>query len=82
LIENSGDTFQDKDRLSIEVCKLVAIAGLRDHMCRWLPEGKFLPPTMLAAKAIVGFQAGPKTFVAEGDSFVAAYHRLHKQVVG
>ncbi len=32
VIEDSGDTFQDKDRLSREACKLVAIVRLRDQM--------------------------------------------------
>jgi hypothetical protein len=31
--KNSGDTFKDKDRYGIEVCKLIAITGLREKIC-------------------------------------------------
>ncbi len=51
-------------------------------MCRWLPGGKFLPPTKVETRATVGFKVGPKTWIAEGDDFIAAYHKLHEQVVG
>jgi hypothetical protein len=44
-IENSGNTFQDKEALGREACKLLAIVKLRDRMVTWLPESEFLPPT-------------------------------------
>jgi|WetSurMetagenome_2_1015567.scaffolds.fasta_scaffold1195900_1 hypothetical protein len=81
-IKNSGDTFQDKDRLGNEVCKLAAIAGMRDKMLRILPRSKFLPPTRMDGKAIVGLHARPKTWIIEGTDFLAAYHELHSQIVG
>jgi hypothetical protein len=82
VINNSGDTLKDKDRIRNETCKLIAISGLRDHMRRWLRGGKFLLPTRLDGRAIVGFQVGTKTWIAEGDAFLSAYHKLHSQVVG
>jgi hypothetical protein len=32
--------------------------------------------------ATVGFKVGPKTWLAEEDDFIAAYHELNEQVVG
>jgi hypothetical protein len=37
--------------------------------------------TKLDSKAIVGFQIGGKAWIAEGDHFVSAYHKLYAQVV-
>jgi hypothetical protein len=82
VIQHSGDTLKDRDRIRIETCKLIAISGLRDHMRRWLRGGKFLLPTRLDGRAIVGFQVGTKTWIADGDNYVSAYHSLHEQVVG
>ena len=82
LVKDSGDTYSDKDRLGNQACKLVAIVGLRDQMLRWLPGGTFLPPTTVDSRATVGFKVGPKTCLAEGEDFIAAYHDLHKQVLG
>ena len=81
-MKNSGDTFQDKDCIGNEVCKIVAMVTLRDKMVRFLPGCKLLPPTSMDGKAIVGLQAKPKTWIAEGEDFLAAYHEPHKQVVG
>ena len=81
-IEDSGDTFQDKERLGNQACKLLAIVRLRDQMTRWLPGGKFLLPTTVDSRATVGFRVGPRTWLAEGEDFLAAYHELHRQVVG
>jgi hypothetical protein len=81
-IKNSGDTFQDKDRLGNEVCKLIAIVRLRDEMVLCLPGCKLLPPTSLDGKAIVRLQAKPKTWIAEGEDFLVAHHELHSQIVG
>jgi hypothetical protein len=82
VVQDSGDTFQDKDRLSNQACKLVAIVRLRDQMVRFLPGCKLLPPTRMSGKAVVGLRVGPKTWLGEGEDFLAAYHELHKQVVG
>jgi hypothetical protein len=82
VIQNSGDTFRDKDRLGREACKLIAIVKLRDEMRRFLRGGKFLLPTTLGDRTAVGFRVGMWTWLAEGDDFVTACHRLHKQVVG
>jgi hypothetical protein len=81
-MKNSGDTFQDKDRLGNEVCKLIAIVKLRDEMVRFLPGCRLLPPTSIDGNAIVGLQAKPKTWIAEAGDFLAAYHELHRQIVG
>jgi hypothetical protein len=82
VVKDSGDTFQDKDRLSTQACKLIAIVRLRDEMRRWLRGGKFLPPTRVGGHATVGFKVGPRTWLAKGEDLLAAYHELHKQVVG
>ncbi len=82
VMEDSGDTFLDKDWLGREACKLVAIVRLRDQMRRWMRGGKFLPPTKVGEQASVGFKVGPRTWLAEGEDLLAAYHKLHRQVVG
>jgi hypothetical protein len=51
-------------------------------MVRFLPGCKLLPPTSMGGKAIVGLRVGSRTWLAEGEDFLAAYHELHKQVVG
>ena len=53
VMKNSGDTFQDKDRLGNEVCKLIAIVRLRKEMVRFLPGCKLLPPTNMDGQTIV-----------------------------
>jgi hypothetical protein len=82
LMKDSGDTFQDKNRLGIEACKLIVIAKLRDEMVRFLPGCRFLPPTSMDSRAIVGLRAKPLTWLGEGLDYLAAYHELHRQVVG
>jgi len=82
VVKDSGDTIQDKDRLGNQACKLIAIVKLRDQMARWLRSGKFLPPTTVGDHATVAFKVGPRTWLAEGEDFLTAYHELHKQVVG
>jgi hypothetical protein len=82
VIENSGDTFRDKDRLANETCKLIAIVKMRDRMARFLSGCRFLKPTHMDGKAVVGMQAGPLTRIAEGEDFLAAYHELHRQILG
>jgi hypothetical protein len=81
-MENSGDTLKDKDRLSNESCKIIAMAKLRDEMVRFLPGCRLLPPTSMDGKAIVGLQAKPKTWLGEGKDYLEAYRDLHRQVVG
>lgn len=82
VVKDSGDTFQDKDRLGNQACKLVAVVRLRGEMVRLLPGSKLLPPTSMDGKAVVGLKAGPRSWLAEGEDFLAAYHELHKEVVG
>jgi hypothetical protein len=82
VMKNSGDTFQDKDRLANEVCKIIAIVRLRERMIRFLPESTFLPLTRFEGKAIVGIRAKPLTRIGEGTDFLATYYDLHRQVVG
>lgn len=82
VVKDSDDTFLDKDRLANEACKLIAIGKLRDGMVRFLPGCKLLPPTSMDGKAIVGLHARPMTWLGEGEDFLAAYHELHRQVVG
>ena len=82
MIQDSGDTFLDKDRLGSQACKLTAIVRLRDQMICWLRGGRFLPPNKVGDHATVGFRVGPRTWLAEGKDFLVAYHELHRQVVG
>jgi hypothetical protein len=82
LFRNSVNTFRDNDRLGNKACKLIAIVKLRDEMVRLSPGGKLLLPTSMDGKAIVGFQAKPLTWIAEGRDFLAAYHELRRRVVG
>jgi hypothetical protein len=55
---------------------------MRDEMVRFLPGSRFLNSTHMGGNAVVGLQAKPLTRLAEGEDFLAAYHELHKQVVG
>lgn len=82
LVKDSGDTFQDKNRLGNRACWLVAIVKLRDEIVRFLPGSKLLPPTSIGGKAIAGLKVGPRTWLVEGEDFLAAYHELQRQVVG
>jgi hypothetical protein len=82
ITKNSGDTFQDKNTFGLQVCKLLSIADLRDQIVTWLPGSRFLPPTSIDGKALVGLQALPKTWIIEGNDFLAAYHELRSQTVG
>jgi hypothetical protein len=82
LVKDSGNSLQDKDQIANQACKLVSIVRLRNQMTRWLAGGKFLPPTKMDSRAMVGFRAGSKTWLAEGKDSLAAYHELHRQVVG
>jgi hypothetical protein len=82
IVKNSGDTFQDKNKLGRETCKMLAIADLRDQIVTWLPGSRFLPPTSIDGKAVVGLQARPETWIIEGNDYLTAYHELHSQTVG
>jgi len=42
VIHDSGNTMEDKESLSREACKLIAIVGLRKEMRRLMRGGKFL----------------------------------------
>jgi hypothetical protein len=49
-----------------------------DHIAAILsPE-----PTCMDGSAIVGLQVKPRTWIAEREDSLAAYHELHRQVVG
>jgi hypothetical protein len=78
----SGDPFQDKDRLGYKVCKIIAITNLRNEMVRFLPGCRSLQPTSIDGNAIVGLQAKPLKWIVDREDFLAAYHELHRQVVG
>lgn len=78
---SSGNTFEDKNWLGFQVCKMAAITRIRDRIRRGIPDGEFLAPTMLDQRAIVGFRAGRKTWIAEGNDFIKAYHHLDDQVM-
>jgi hypothetical protein len=82
VIQNSGDTFKDKDQLTNATCNLIAIVKMRDRMVRFLPGGKFMPPTSMDGNSVTGFQSKPLTWLGEGKDFLEAYHALHEQVVG
>ena len=81
-MKNSGDTFQDKNRLGNETCQLIAIIKLREEMVLFLPGCMLLSPTSIDGNAIAGLQAKPKTWLPEAGDFLAAYHDLHRQIVG
>jgi hypothetical protein len=55
---------------------------LRERMARFLPGARLLLPMRMDGKAIVGLQAKPMTWIAEGSDSLSAYHELHRQVVG
>ena len=82
VINNCGNTFEDKDRLANETCKLIAVSRLRDRMVRFLPRCRFLKPTHMDGKAVVGMRAGPLTRIGEGVDYITAYYELHRQVLG
>lgn len=82
VVKDSGDTFQDKDRLGNRACWLAAIVRLRNEMARFLPGCKLLPSKSMDGKAIAGLKVGPRTWLEEGEDFLEAYHELHRQVVG
>jgi hypothetical protein len=69
-------------RHGYQVWKLIAIVRLRDKMIRFLPGARLLLPTRMDGTVIVGLQAKPMTWIAEGKDFLAAYYELHRQVVG
>lgn len=81
-MKNSEDAFQDKDRLGYEVCKLIAIVKLRDEMARFLSGCRFLPPTTIDDKAIVGLMLKQHSWLEEGKDFLEAYHELRRQALG
>jgi hypothetical protein len=80
LIRDSGNTFQDKEYLNRQACKLIAIVGLRKQMRRWLRGARFLAPTTVDIQAIVGFRVGVWTWMAEGNDFITACHHPYEQV--
>jgi hypothetical protein len=82
VIQNSRNTFVDKDAPGREACKLVVIVRLRDKLVRCLSGGELLPPTSTDDKAIVGLKVASRTWLAEGEDYMAAYRELYKQVVG
>ena len=82
VIYDSGNTIQDKENLGREACKLIAVVGLRKEMRRLVRGGKFLLLTKLGNRATVGFKVGRWSWLAEGEDFLTAYHKLHRQVVG
>jgi hypothetical protein len=65
VIQDSGNTFLDKEDLAREACKLIAIVGLRDEMRRSMRGGKFLRPTKMGDRATVGFKVGRWSWLAE-----------------
>jgi len=80
--QRCGDTFQDKDRIGRETYKLLAIVDLRDQILTWLPGSRFLPPTSIDTKAVVGLHSRPKTWIAAGNDIIEAYCKLDGQTVG
>ena len=70
VVRSSGDGFKDKEALSRETCKLIAISRLRDDLVRFLPGARFLPPTTVDGEAAVGMKVGPKTWLAEREDFL------------
>ena len=69
---HSGNTFQDKDCLSNESRKLIAIVKLRDQMRLYFGGGKFLPPTTIHDSATVGIMLGGQNWLAEGKDYLSA----------
>ena len=68
--------------MSMEAVKLSVMVRIRRELVEAFPGGSFLPPTIVDNRATVGFKVGSKTWLAEAEDFLAAYHSLHKQVVG
>jgi len=65
VIHDSGNTMEDKESLSREACKLIAIVGLRKEMRRLMRGGKLLLLTKLGDRATVGFKVGRWSWLAE-----------------
>jgi hypothetical protein len=55
---------------------------LRGEIARFLPGCRLLPPTSMGCEAIARLKAGPRTRLAEGEDFLAAYHELQRKVIG
>ena len=43
---------------------------------------KGLPPARVGDQATVGFKVGPRTWLPEGEDFLAACHERYRQAVG
>ena len=82
VIRDSANKFQDKERLNVAACKLIAIVKVRQRMRRWMRGGRFLLPTKMGDQAMVGFRVGVWTWLVEGEDFLTAYLELHEKVVG
>jgi len=78
-ITETGDSFLDKDAVDREACKLTAIVSQRERLLALFPGAKFLPPTRLDGKHVVGLRLGRRTFLGEGESFCDAYRDLTRQ---
>jgi hypothetical protein len=81
-VTETGDRWEVLEALRLLCCRLAAMSRMRDDLAHYLPGSKFLPPTTLDGKAVVGMRVGPKTILEEGEDFIAAYHELKAAVTG
>ncbi len=82
-IEDNGDRLKVVDDIHREAAKLSAIHGLRKELVEMFEDATFLEPTLVDETAVVGISYGNGKFttMAEGTSFLDAYHKLRVKVI-
>jgi hypothetical protein len=65
-VKNNGDVFQDRNAHGRETGKLLAIAGLRDQIVTWFPGTRFLPPTSIDGRRLLGSRPSRKHGLSKG----------------
>jgi hypothetical protein len=82
IIGHEKDSIETLDRVRNRACWLTAISGIRKDLRRLLPGCRMLPATWLDGSAVVGLIIEPRTFLAQGNDFLEAYHKLRVRVIG
>ncbi len=82
-IEDDGDRLKVVSDIRNEAAKLSAIHGLRRELLEMFEDATFLEPTLVDEVAVVGisYGNGEYTTMAEGASFLDAYHKLREKVI-
>ncbi len=82
-IEDDRDRLKVVDDIHREAAKLSAIHGLRKELVEMFEDARFLEPTLMNQTAVVGisYGNGKYTTMAEGTSFLDAYHKLREKVI-